>query len=842
VEFSDTFVTLAAGRALRRPLASRIVVAALVAALLTPLAAIATVAPAGAATASAPATGATTTSTAAPASTWTTSTTAPTAAATATDPAAASATDGLNTISYAGAPWFKPGVAYNANFPDPTVVWDGTKYWAYATSTGGSLMPAMSSTDLKTWIPRPAYSPNPYNGDPFFNDSFPVPPAWTTGGTSRVGKAQWAPGVVKLGSFWVAYTSWEVAPGRRCISVARATSPAGPFVDLSGQPFQCDSDPGGSIDPQPFVDTDGQVYLQWKSSGVPGSAPTKIKSRLLSPDGLSFAPGSSATAILQTELPWDGNSIENPSMVKYGGVYWLIYSGNEWESANYRMGQAACAGPLGPCSRTSSSPLIENTATEWSPGGGTLFTDTTGRLRIIYQVWNAPYTSYPSDPNCDGPGLCASQGQRSYRIDGVANAGGRLTVDPIGSLDQVTLSTGAVTVGGWALDPSDPSSIAVHVYVDNVGTAITANGSRPDVGALFPGLGSAHGFAATVAAPAGTHTLCVYGINKGAGGNVAIRCRSIAVPGTSPFGSFDSIQSRPGSVTVGGWAVDPDTANPIDVHVYVDNVGSAFTAGLSRPDIGALYPASGANHGFSATVAATRGLHNLSVYGINVASGSNVLLGCRLALVPGGSPFGSLDGASGVPGGVSVGGWAIDPDVTAPIDVHVYVDDKAVATIANRVRSDVGSVYPQYGSAHGYATTAPASAGLHTVCAYGINVGLGGNSLLGCRSVVVPDTSPFGSLDSVVAMTGAVFVGGWAIDPDTTAPIAVHVYIDSTITGLNADQSRSDIGTAYPAFGPTHGFGSTISTTAGVHTVCAYAINVAGGSNRPLGCRTVTVR
>ena len=58
------------------------------------------------------------------------------------------------------------------------------------------MMPAMSSTDLKTWTPRPAYSPNPYNGDPYFNDSFPVPPSLDDGRhrpatATRSGRRAW---------------------------------------------------------------------------------------------------------------------------------------------------------------------------------------------------------------------------------------------------------------------------------------------------------------------------------------------------------------------------------------------------------------------------------------------------------------------------------------------------------------------------------------------------------------------------------------------------------------------------------------------------------------------------
>ena len=664
----------------RRSLTMRVAVAAMLALLATG----ALPAAAGAATkapspsASTPTTTApdpSTTSTTVPGDT--TPTTAPAAPTTApadptptTPPAIFTPVDGVNTLAYAGAPWFKPGTAYTQNFPDPTVVWDpvGGRYWAYATSTGGSLVPAMSSTDLNTWVPRPAYSPNPYNSDPFFNDSFPVPPAWSIRGTSRVANAQWAPGVVKLGSTWIMYTSWEVYAGRRCISVATSSSPQGPFVDPNPFPLVCDPDPGGSIDPEPFVDSNGQAYLLWKATGFPGSAPTTIKSQPIGSDG-RFLPGSSATVLLQTELPWDGNSIENPSMVKYQGQYWLIYSGNEWQSANYRMGQALCAGPSGPCGRTSASPLIDNTATQWSPGGGSMFLDQAGRLRLIYQYWNAPYTSYPADPNCDGNGTCTSQGQRFYRIDGLTNYGGRLSVDPVGSLDIATGSNSSVSVGGWAVDPSSASSIAVHVYVDNVGVALTASGSRPDLASLFPGLGTAHGYSGTIAASPGTHSVCAYGINVGSGTNTVLGCRSVFVPGNVPFGSLDMAVGSPNAVQVGGWAIDPDTQSPIDVHVYVDSVGTAITASGSRPDLAAAFPGYGTSHGFSATVSATPGLHTVCAYGINVGAGSNASLGCKLVMVPTGPPFGSFDLAQGTPGGVQVGGWAIDPDTSASIQV-----------------------------------------------------------------------------------------------------------------------------------------------------------------------------
>ena len=42
---------------------------------------------------------------------------------------------------------------------------------------------------------------------------------------------------------------------------------------------------------------------------------------------------------------------------------------------------------------------------------------------------------------------------------------------------------------------------------------------------------------------------------------------------------------------------------------------------------------------------------------------------------PRGLPYGSVDRIEAVDGGVSVYGWAIDPDQVASIPVHIYVDD-----------------------------------------------------------------------------------------------------------------------------------------------------------------------
>jgi hypothetical protein len=124
----------------------------------------------------------------------------------------------------------------------------------------------------------------------------------------------------------------------------------------------------------------------------------------------------------------------------------------------------------------------------------------------------------------------------------------------------------------------------------------------------------------------------VYAINVPAPAvNPQLGCRTVVVSGLAPIGQVDSVGWDGGSARVRGWAIDPDVAAPVDVHVYVDGVNSAVvSASGSRPDVGAVYPAYGSNHGFDVSVPVGPGSHTVCVYAINVpAPAVNPPLGCR---------------------------------------------------------------------------------------------------------------------------------------------------------------------------------------------------------------------
>lgn len=125
----------------------------------------------------------------------------------------------------------------------------------------------------------------------------------------------------------------------------------------------------------------------------------------------------------------------------------------------------------------------------------------------------------------------------------------------------------------------------------------------------------------------------------------------LAVPRGQPFGHVDAVQARPGGVFIAGWAIDPDVVSSVPVHVYVDASGVALTADQSRPDVSAAFPLyADQPHGFSGTLAASPGRHNVCAYAINIAgTGDNALLSCVMVDVPAASAPAALSIAAAAP-------------------------------------------------------------------------------------------------------------------------------------------------------------------------------------------------
>jgi GH25 family lysozyme M1 (1,4-beta-N-acetylmuramidase) len=315
-----------------------------------------------------------------------------------------------------------------------------------------------------------------------------------------------------------------------------------------------------------------------------------------------------------------------------------------------------------------------------------------------------------------------------------------LVADPLGNLDGLRIEAdGDVVATGWALDADASVPIGVHFYVNGRwGGAVTTDVARPDVQAAYPGAGNTQGFQTTFRGLVGRNTVCAFGINIGSGTtNPLLGCATVDVPTGDPVGALTSVVAGVGSARVAGWAADPDSAGPIDVHLYVDGAwGGSHRAELSSPD-SVLAIGGPAAAAFDVSLALSSGRHTVCAYGINVGRGTtNPLLGCR-AFDIGSTPIGTLDAMVRSGNTVSLAGWAIDPDVAGPVGVHVYVDGAwGGLTTASLFRPDVGAAFPRYGPDHGFSMEIGVPSGPRQVCVYLINQGPGTtNPLLECRRV-----------------------------------------------------------------------------------------------------------
>ncbi len=211
-------------------------------------------------------------------------------------------------------------------------------------------------------------------------------------------------------------------------------------------------------------------------------------------------------------------------------------------------------------------------------------------------------------------------------------------------------------------------------------------------------------------------------------------------------------------------------------------------------------------------------------------------------------------------------GWAFDPDApSSTVAIHVYADGPAgsgtlvLGQATDQVRLDVNSYFNISGN-HGFSFALPdyfKDGKSHTVYAYAIDATGDApahlinspKSISGCTSVVrvpaptaVPlpaNRPPTGYLEAA----NCSIIGGWAYDPDTSSStISVHVYDGMAGSGtlLGAYETsglRPDVNASLNISG-NHGF--TLETPQSLkdgrtHTIYAYGIDSAGGTNNLLG-------
>lgn len=598
--------------------------------------------------------------------------------------------------------------ALDADTPDPSIAYDRQTGEYYLVTTqavtpqGFRRVPMWASDDLRTWR--------------FVGSALRQLGAWATGSNYSV-----APSIAQVGGVWNLYYTALDSSGRTCIGVATAQRPLDRFADSRGTPLVCASGDGnGVIDPSVFVDIDGATYLHWKNEGS-----EQIFAQRLRADGGDVT--GSPVNVFNPNRPWHGTGVENPSMLWLGNRYFMLFSYNFWETANYATGLVECAGPLGPCAESAG---LLSSGDVVGPGGASVFMSPSGEPLVAYHGWRGAI-GY-----ADGGRRALYVGSLVPDANGVPAVRAEMAVafgahTPFGSLDTAyTDADGRAVIEGWVIDRDHDGPVEVRAYVNGVYNATTlADISRRDVAAAYQS-GEFRGFRITTS----PGNVCLYPINRPAGGNPLLGCRTIGVQ--SPSGSLDSVTEDVGGVRVQGWALDLDAKRrPAEVHLYVDGrLARGLIADRERADVAAAFNDAGLRAGFDEVLGLSAGLHALCAYAINSGPGDHSLLGCRLVSV--GTLVGSVDAVSQHGATVRVEGWTLDQSSAEPIEAHVYVDGVGVAAaIAKQPRPDLVTAYPHQGTDHGFAVDVPAATGSRNVCVYAVS-GVR-NRLIGCRNIVI---------------------------------------------------------------------------------------------------------
>jgi beta-xylosidase len=205
-------------------------------------------------------------------------------------------------------------------------------------------------------------------------------------GNSYGDKGFWAPQIFKYRQkYYMAYAADEH------IAIAVSDSPLGPFTQRVQQPI---TEPGKQIDPFIFKDTDGKLYLYH----VRLDRGNRIYVARLK-DDLSDIDAATLTECIHAEQGWENTEgsnwpvSEGPTVTKFGNLYYLFYSANDFRNIDYAVGCTTSATPFGPWTKYAGNPVLsrKNTLQNGS-GHGDLFTGDGGALYYVFHTHSSAIT------------------------------------------------------------------------------------------------------------------------------------------------------------------------------------------------------------------------------------------------------------------------------------------------------------------------------------------------------------------------------------------------------------------------------------------------------------------
>jgi arabinan endo-1,5-alpha-L-arabinosidase len=274
---------------------------------------------------------------------------------------------------------------------DPSIVRQGSTYYAFSTDVVGfaasGSLPIHCSSDRINWTRCGSVFPNGI-------------PTWITKRLPGVVDL-WAPDVSYFsGEYHIYYNGSTLGTQRSVIGLVtnRTLDPNDPgykWVDRGLVLASKDGDDFNALDPNIFIDTDGQIWLTY------GSYWSGIKQRQMDPaTGKLASHGTRYDLAFRPASPDD--AIEGASLVHHGDYYYLFVSidhccTSSAANDNYKQAVGRSSSPHGPFLDENGTPMMQGGATvllrgdgTWNaPGGGTAYVDfETGDSLLIFHAQN----------------------------------------------------------------------------------------------------------------------------------------------------------------------------------------------------------------------------------------------------------------------------------------------------------------------------------------------------------------------------------------------------------------------------------------------------------------------
>jgi len=249
---------------------------------------------------------------------------------------------------------------------DPTIFVHEDRYYLYGTVEGNADQGFLvySSTDKKEWKgPVGAKEGFALKRDDVFGD-----------------KGFWAPQVFYHNQkFYMAYTANEN------IAIAESQSPLGPFTQAVKKSLDA---PVKQIDPFIYKDEDGKIYLyhvRLREGNRIYVAEMTEDLAAIKEETLRECVAASDEWENTAQAPWP--VAEGPTVMKKNGLYYLIYSANDFRNPDYAVGYAVSDHPLGPWKKFGGNPILHQKDLNWpGTGHGDLFSDETGGLSYVFHT------------------------------------------------------------------------------------------------------------------------------------------------------------------------------------------------------------------------------------------------------------------------------------------------------------------------------------------------------------------------------------------------------------------------------------------------------------------------